>query len=79
MPGLGLYLFELFFDRYHTKLDCEDERLDLSKKRKADKIDNEEEKIGKVDTETAAEKASTSTQDVDKNSASSTSGSGVRT
>lgn len=39
MPGLGLYLFELFFDRYHSKLDCEDERLDVSKKRKADKIE----------------------------------------
>ena len=39
VPGLGLFLYELFFDRYHTKLDCEDERLDVSKKRKAEKMD----------------------------------------
>ena len=41
MPGVGLFLFELFFDRYHSKLDCEDERLGVSKKRKADKLEEE--------------------------------------
>eukprot|EP00603_Paraphysomonas_imperforata_P006186 CAMPEP_0114437220 /NCGR_PEP_ID=MMETSP0103-20121206/13889_1 /TAXON_ID=37642 ORGANISM="Paraphysomonas imperforata, Strain PA2" /NCGR_SAMPLE_ID=MMETSP0103 /ASSEMBLY_ACC=CAM_ASM_000201 /LENGTH=195 /DNA_ID=CAMNT_0001607581 /DNA_START=327 /DNA_END=914 /DNA_ORIENTATION=- len=39
VPGLGLFLYELFFDRYHSKLDHEDARLDVSKKRKADKME----------------------------------------
>lgn len=28
VPGLGLYLKELFWDRYHAKLDCENEKND---------------------------------------------------
>ena len=43
VPGLGLFLCELFFDNYHKKLDCEDERLDLSKKRKAEKMNEKDE------------------------------------
>lgn len=59
VPGLGLFLYELFFDRYHTKLDCEDERLDVSKKRKAEKMDekstaNESEEEPKIVAETEA-------------------------
>ena len=33
VPGLGLYLKELFFDRYHVKLDMENEKQDLAKQK----------------------------------------------
>lgn len=59
VPGLGLFLYELFFDRYHTKLECEDERLDVSKKRKAEKMEekstaNASEEEPKIIAETEA-------------------------
>jgi hypothetical protein len=59
VPGLGLFLYELFFDRYNTKLECEDERLDVSKKRKAEKMEekstaNESEEEPKIVAETEA-------------------------
>lgn len=30
VPGLGLYLNEIFFERYHVKLNLENERKELA-------------------------------------------------
>ena len=79
MPGLGLYLFELFFDRYHSKLDTEGERLDLSKKRKAEKIEEESARGGTDVAVVTTEKGTSSTDEVvtDDKTSGSGSGSGV--
>ena len=33
VPGLGLYLKEIFFERYHVKLAVEDEKKELAKQK----------------------------------------------
>jgi hypothetical protein len=37
VPGLGLYLKELFFERYHVKLEFENEKNVTTKKKLTDK------------------------------------------
>lgn len=66
MPGVGLFLYELFFDRYHTKLDAEDERLGVSKKRKADKINDGLEEGTDVGNATANNSSSTASVTVEE-------------